>query len=101
MDHETLSVKLYIFIKYVQPIINLFGIYIAWISLFYLCSHLHVYFCVPATIMGFIMTPFLVPSPHCQALRWVIYNGGNSIMSMWFLMGAWVISYIRPIKGPE
>ena len=86
--------------QYVEPVINLFGIYILWISAFYFASHLHVKYCVPATVLGFILTPFLVPAPHCQAMRWVIYNGGNSIMSAWFILGAWIITYLRPIQRP-
>lgn len=86
--------------QYVEPVLSLLGIYLLWLSVFYVASHLHTYYCVPATIFGFIMTPFLVPAPHCQALRWVIYNGGISIMSAWFILGAWLISYLRPIQRP-
>ena len=100
VDIDFINIKFNIYFAYVKPFINLFGIYLVWIAIFYLCSHLHVYLCVPASFAGFIMTPFLVPSPHCQALRWVIYNGGNSIMSMWFLLGAWILSYFRPIQIP-
>jgi hypothetical protein len=98
LDLEFFTMKLKTCVEYVQPFVNLFGIYFVWIVLFYVCSHIHVYLCVPTTIVGFIMTPFLVPSPHCQALRWVIYNGGNSIVSIWFLAGAWILSYIPPIQ---
>lgn len=98
VDPEFSNMKLNILYAYIQPFVNMFGIYFVWIALFYLCSHLHVYLCVPNTIIGFIMTPFLVPSPHCQSLRWVIYNGGNSIMTMWFLTGVWIISYLQPIQ---
>ena len=55
----------------------------------------YVYWCVPATLTGFIMSAFLVPAPHCYALRWAIYNGGNSIIGMWSLLGAWLICKIK------
>ena len=86
--------------QYVEPMVGLLGIYVVWLTVFYISSHLHTYYCVPATVFGFLVTPFLVPAPHCQALRWVIYNGGNSIMSAWFILGAWLISYLRPIERP-
>lgn len=101
IDLEFFNMKWNALYAYVQPFVNLFGVYIVWIVLFYACSHLHSRLCVPPTVTGFIMTPFLAPSPHCQAFRWVIYNGGNSIVSMWFLLGAWVLSYICPIQRPQ
>ena len=55
----------------------------------------YIYWCVPATLTGFIMSAFLVPAPHCYSLRWAIYNGGNSIIGMWSLLGAWLIGKIK------
>lgn len=75
-----------------------FGIYAAWILMHYFASHLYVYWCVPATVLGLIMSPFLVPAPHCYGLRWIIYQGGNSIIVMWSIIGIWILSYIVPIK---
>jgi hypothetical protein len=43
------------------------------------------------------MSPFMAAAPHCQALRWGIYNGGNSIVSMWLTMGVWLVGYITPL----
>lgn len=88
----------YMLSKYIEPVVSLIGIYVLWLTTFYVSSHMHSYFCVPATLFGFLLTPFLVPAPHCQALRWVIYNGGSSIMSAWFIFGAWIISHLRPIQ---
>jgi hypothetical protein len=34
-------------------------------------------------------------SPHCQALRWVIYNGGYTINMMWFILGNWLLSKLK------
>ena len=76
-----------------------FGIYLLWILMHYIASHLYVYWCVPATIMGLIMSPFLVPAPHCYGLRWIIYQGGNSIIVMWSFIGFWLIGKILPIKN--
>lgn len=77
--------------------LSIFGLYISWILLHYIASHLYIRLCVQATLMGFILSPFLAPAPHCQALRWAIYNGGNSIVAMWVLVGMWIMKYLMPI----
>jgi hypothetical protein len=66
------------------------GIYILWILLHYIASQLYIHFCVSLTIWGFIMSPFLIPTPHCQALRWMIHNGAAVINSMWSVLGVWI-----------
>jgi hypothetical protein len=66
------------------------GIYLLWICLHYFASHLYVKFCVPSTIMGFILSPFMTATPHCQGLRWVVYNAANMINNMWIVCGTWV-----------
>jgi hypothetical protein len=75
-----------------------FGIYLTWIGLHYVASHLYIHWCVPATLTGLLMSPFLVPAPHCFGLRWLIYHGGNSIIVMWSFIGIWLLSYIVPIQ---
>jgi hypothetical protein len=75
-----------------NPIVRLIGIYFAWIVCHYIASQLYARFCTPLTIMGFVLSPFMVAAPHCQALRWTVYNGGITIMNMWALLGAWLVS---------
>lgn len=70
---------------------NIAGIYIVWILIHYLSPHLYVYFCVPATAMGFLTSAIYAPTPHCRALRWAIYQGGEMIMTMWIVAGSWVV----------
>jgi hypothetical protein len=76
------------------------GIYILWISLHYFSAHLYVKFCVPNSVVGFIMSPFMITTPHCQGLRWIVYNAANIINHMWILIGAWIYSMIW-IVGAE
>ena len=85
---ETSAEKVNHFYDYLKIIRNVCGMYFVWILLHYLSAHLYIYFCVPATIAGFLLAPFMVPAPHCQALRWAVYNGGNVIIAMWVLIGA-------------
>ena len=87
---------------YVNCIVNTsIGIYLLWIILHYISPHLYVYFCVPPTIRGFIMSAFIAPSPHCQAIRWTIYNGGNTIIAMWIFIGTWIVKKLIPVRVNE
>lgn len=79
-------------IKIVRITISLYGIYLVWITLHFIASHLYVKFCVPASFLGFIVSPFLTTTPHCQSLRWIIYNGANTINNMWVIIGTWLSS---------
>ena len=79
---------------YLKIIRNVCGTYFVWIVLHYLSAHLYIYLCVPATISGFLFAPFIVPAPHCHALRWAIYNGGNVIIAMWVLIGASIMKWL-------
>jgi len=84
--------------KIFRIIINVSGIYILWIFLHYLASHLYVKLCVPNTVIGFFMSPFMTATPHCQGLRWVVYNAANMINNMWIMFGAWICSTILIIN---
>lgn len=83
----------------ITTIINVCGIYLVWIILHYISCHLYVYFCVPNTIIGFIMSPFMTATPHCLGLRWIIYNAANMINNMWLILGTWVCSTILILKN--
>jgi hypothetical protein len=83
---------------WVQSFIAVFGLYIGWVVIHYTASHFYIHWCVPATVLGFIMSPFVVPAPHCQALRWAIHNGGNSIVAMWVLLGIWFMKMFKVVN---
>jgi hypothetical protein len=74
------------------------GIYLLWICLHYISSHLYIKICVPNTVIGFIMSPFMTATPHCQGLRWIVYNAANMINNMWIILGAWICSTILIIN---
>jgi len=69
--------------------LDLFGVYLFWIVLHYISAHLYASWCANLTLVGFLLSPFVVPAPHCQAFRWVINNGSNSITAMWIALGTW------------
>ena len=74
-------------------------VYVLWILLHYFASHLYVYYCVPKTVVGFIMSPFLIASPQCHSLRWIVYNGANIISNMWVILGTWLCSIMINNSG--
>ncbi len=77
-------------INFATAVKEICGIHMLWILIHYAASHLYSRFCVPPTFWGLLMSPFLAPAPHCQALRWAIYNGGVVINSMWGVVGVWI-----------
>ena len=72
-------------------------IYLAWISAHYVSAHTYAYFCAPSSVMGFLMSPFMVPMPHCTAIRWTIDASAMAINNMWFLLGSWAIMTIASV----
>lgn len=70
------------------------GYYIMWILLHYAAIHLYPEFCAPYTILGFILSPFMISAPHCIAMRWIISEGSNIIVAMWIAIGGVIIHRI-------
>ena len=98
------NVTIYLFdvtYKIVKFVFKISGIYLLWICLHYIASHLYITFCVPSTIFGFIMSPFMTATPHCLGLRWIVYNAANMINNMWLVLGAWICSTILIINHTE
>ena len=79
------------FVKYAKDFGKIAAIYLIWICIHYFASHLYIRWCTYGTILGFILSPFLVSSPHCQALRWCISQGANQIVIMWTTIGTWFV----------
>lgn len=78
--------------------IKIISIYFLWVCLHYFASHIYSEICVPRTIYGFLISPFLTLSPHCQALRWVIHNSASFINNAWILIGTWLCSSLIKIN---
>jgi hypothetical protein len=70
---------------------DIVGIYLLWILLHFMCSHLYARFCAGNTILHVLMSIFVSPMPYCVAMRWVIFKGAKVIEVMWFLIGKWGI----------
>ena len=80
--------------NWIGKICDIIGIYILWITLHFICSHLYARFCAGNTIISILISPFISPMPYCVAMRWVIFKGAKAIEIMWFLSGKWVIEQI-------
>lgn len=70
------------------------GYYIMWILLHYAAIHLYPEFCAPYTILGFILSPFMISAPHCLAMRWIISEGSMIILAMWLTIGGIIVNKI-------
>ena len=75
------------------------GVYLTWITLHYGAAHLYTKFCAHDTVVGFILSPFMVVAPHCRALRWVVHTASGVIENMWIVFGTWVCANILTIPG--
>lgn len=89
-----IKLKYNVVIDYITPFLQCIGIYLIWVIAHYFAPKLYIYFCVPSTIAGFIMSPFASSMPHCAALRWIINASSESIRSMWVVFGNWLIAAV-------
>lgn len=71
------------------------GVYVCWILAHFIASHLYVQLCTPLSFFGILASPFLIASPHCQGLRWVIYEAGSKVGVMWGLLAGWFLGKIK------
>jgi len=58
----------------------------AWSLAHYASVHAYGNLCVPLTPVGFVMSPLVVNTPHCTALRWIIQRGAVGIYETWNLI---------------
>jgi hypothetical protein len=78
----------------IKMLYSILGYYIMWIILHYAAIHLYPEFCAPYTILGFLISPFMVSAPHCIAMRWIISEGSSIIMAMWIAIGGVIINKV-------
>jgi len=61
----------------------------------YIAPHAYVYFCVPDTLWGFIISPIKATSIECKAIRFVINVSADGIDYFWLLVAFSVMSWVR------
>jgi hypothetical protein len=72
----------------------LVGIYVTIVILHYYSAHAYAWYCTPAGWYGFFVSPFIVTTPHCRALRWSIQQFSTNIESMWTILGTWIVTNV-------
>jgi hypothetical protein len=73
-----------LFFEIARPIL----LFCVWILIHHIVSNLYAELCAPKTLFGLFITPFIVSSPHCSSMRWLI---NNSIM---FIENGWILASI-------
>ena len=68
--------------------------YLAWITAHYVAAHTYARYCTASSVWGFVSSPFITSTPHCEGLRWMISTGGSNIATMWTLFGVWITTWI-------
>jgi hypothetical protein len=68
------------------------GVFVLWICLHYIAANVYPNYCAENSVIGFIKSIFVAQAPHCIAMRWIIYNGGIAINSMWITIALWFSS---------
>ena len=74
-------------------------IYLLWITLHYSASHLYVKICTHPSVYGFLLSPIIVDTPYCSAIRWTIYHGAAQIKLMWAFFGGYAANGLEKIWG--
>jgi hypothetical protein len=49
--------------------------------------------------MGFLLSPFMLSTPHCKLLNWAIYNGVANITAMWIVFMSWIEGVFMTTKS--
>jgi hypothetical protein len=73
---------------------KLTGIIIAWYILHIIAAHLYTKLCVPLTLWGMALAPFMTTASHCILLRWTITHGGHATMIAWGMVSVWLSKFI-------
>lgn len=85
-------------VSYFQWVYLITKVYILWIFIHYISVKLYVKYCVPSSLWGFIISPLLISSPHCKAMRWTLHTGATTIDNMWNTIGVWFSSKLLQIN---
>jgi len=79
--------------------VNAFIVCVLWSTLHYSASHLYVKLCTYPSVYGFLLSPVIVDTPHCSAIRWLVYNGASQIKLLWAFMGGYAANGLEKIWG--
>ena len=92
--------------KIMYSVLSLTSLYVTIVIIHYYSAHAYTWYCTPQGWYGFFVSPFIITTPHCRALRWSIQQFSTNIESMWTILGMWIVSNgviflnINTIKNP-
>ena len=69
-------------------------IFLGWSFAHYSAVHMYQQWCTPLTTFGFLMSPVMVSTPHCTALRWIIQTAACTITNAWNLLAGIAIACV-------
>ena len=101
-NNETKSKKIAAIAKnaatfvYNNAFVNIIVCFILCNILHHYASKLYVYFCAYSTplfqLNSVLMSPVVIISPHCMALRWLILESSNTVYFQILACCSWIIS---------
>lgn len=98
---ENITKEIQICIHYFRRTVpNIVFIYLGVILVHWISSHLYPQMCCGNTLWGIVMSPFMIVTPHCEALRWSIQFTGDKIRNAWFWLAGYLVSYIGTKISP-
>ena len=74
---------------------KLITFYTFWVCTHYAASHMYTKVCTPLSLYGFLFSPFIASAPHCTALLWFVSTGSGHVHTMWVIIGAWGVDYLK------
>ena len=83
-----------------RPFVKLCIVYLLYMIAHFISPYVYIQFCTPQTFIGFLTSPFMIPTPHCKAIRWIMTYSASNIETMWALLGVWGISLVISVE-PE
>ena len=77
-----------------ESVYKMGGVIVIWYILHIVAAHLYTKFCVPLTLWGMALAPFMTTASHCILLRWTITHGGHATMIAWGMLTVWVGKFV-------
>ena len=75
-------------------IINTMSLYMSWIFIHYVSTHIYSNYCTNLSLWGLISSPVIITTPVCRGLSWIIYTGSDKIFNMWNVLGTFILTYV-------
>ena len=89
-----------IFEQVLRNIPSVIFVYFGVTLVHFISSNIYPSLCCSFTVWGFIMTPFMAVTPHCEGLRWLIHYTGEQIRNAWIWLGGYLIWYVTSYITP-